>query len=198
DRVGEQLLWAALLLEMRARINKNFIYVTHDQVEAMTLGDRIVVMSGGHIQQQGSPEELFTNPVNQFVAGFIGSPAMNFLDGDLVEEAGTLTVQGAGYSLPLPAASAARIGTGAARRAVRMGMRPSSVFADPAEGAPIELEIVVAEYLGAQSVLVTRCGQTEVLVEVPSTARLRAGATHRFGVRTDEIMIFDGQSGHRL
>ena len=68
------------LAEMRNTLDKNMIYVTHDQVEAMTLGDRIVVMNNGVIQQQGSPEELFKAPVNKFVAGFIGSPTMNFLD----------------------------------------------------------------------------------------------------------------------
>ena len=71
------------LAEMRAQLDKNMIYVTHDQVEAMTLGDRIVVMSDGHIQQQGSAEELFKRPANRFVAGFIGSPTMNFLDATL-------------------------------------------------------------------------------------------------------------------
>ncbi|MEM9048576.1 MAG: ABC transporter ATP-binding protein [Pseudomonadota bacterium] len=187
------------LAEMRARINKNFIYVTHDQVEAMTLGDRIVVMSEGHIQQQGSPEELFTNPVNQFVAGFIGSPAMNFLDGELAEEAGAIWVKGDGYQLPLPADQSARIGHVATARSVRLGMRPSSASIDAASGAPIDLTVVVAEYLGAQSVLVTRCGGAEVLVEVPSAAgRMHAGETHRFGVRTEEIMVFDRASGLRL
>lgn len=76
----------AELAEMRDTIDKNMVYVTHDQVEAMTLGDRIVVMSDGVIQQQGTPEELFKSPVNQFVASFIGSPTMNLIDAELVDE----------------------------------------------------------------------------------------------------------------
>ncbi|MEM7616273.1 MAG: ABC transporter ATP-binding protein, partial [Pseudomonadota bacterium] len=85
------------LAEMRDTIDKNMVYVTHDQVEAMTLGDRIVVMSEGVVQQQGTPEELFKTPVNKFVAGFIGSPTMNFVDGALSDEGGKLWVKGDGY-----------------------------------------------------------------------------------------------------
>ncbi|MEM1129967.1 MAG: ATP-binding cassette domain-containing protein [Pseudomonadota bacterium] len=186
------------LAEMRDRIRKNFVYVTHDQVEAMTLGDRIVVMNAGKIQQQGTPEELFTDPVNKFVAGFIGSPAMNFLDGDLSSENDTLWIRGNGFLLPVPEAAAQRIGAAAAGRAVTMGVRPSSFSNDVSIGAPMELHIVVSEYLGAQSVLVTHCGETEVLVEVSSQTAMRTGETRTFGVNTSEIMIFDRESGLRL
>ena len=79
----------AELAVMRQRVKKNMIYVTHDQIEAMTLADRIVVMHGGYIQQQGTPETLFKKPKNKFVAGFLGSPPMNFLEADLQAEGGT-------------------------------------------------------------------------------------------------------------
>ncbi|NNF46836.1 MAG: ATP-binding cassette domain-containing protein, partial [Desulfofustis sp.] len=92
----------AELALMRQRLEKNMVYVTHDQVEAMTLGDRIVVMHQGIIQQQGSAEELYKKPVNKFVAGFLGSPPMNFFDGTLEESAGQLVVSGDGFTLPLP------------------------------------------------------------------------------------------------
>lgn len=85
------------LAEMHDTIDKNMVYVTHNQVEAMTLGDRIVVMSDGLIQQQGTSEELFKAPVNKFVAGFIGSPKMNFIDGELVDEGGALRMKGNGH-----------------------------------------------------------------------------------------------------
>ncbi|MEM1362065.1 MAG: sn-glycerol-3-phosphate ABC transporter ATP-binding protein UgpC [Pseudomonadota bacterium] len=186
------------LAEMRDRIKKNFVYVTHDQVEAMTLGDRIVVMNAGKIQQQGTPQELFADPVNKFVAGFIGSPAMNFLEGELSQENDQLWIRGEGYLLPLSVAQGQRIGDAAAGREVTLGVRPSSFSNDVTDGAPIELKIVVSEYLGAQSVLVTHCGSTEVLVEVPSQSQLTAGHTRTFGVLTDEMMIFDRESGQRL
>ena len=79
---------------MRQRVRKNMIYVTHDQIEAMTLADRIVVMHGGYIQQQGTPEALFKHPVNKFVAGFLGSPPMNFLDASIVRQQDGLRLMG--------------------------------------------------------------------------------------------------------
>lgn len=187
----------AELAEMRDTIDKNMVYVTHDQVEAMTLGDRIVVMSDGLIQQQGTPEELFKSPVNKFVAGFIGSPSMNFIDGELIDEAGTTWVQGDGFKLPLDPELGERLKT-VQTRDVSIGLRPSSFVTDVSRGAPIELRVVVSEYLGAQSVLVTRCGDADVLVETQSAMPVRAGTVQTFGVLTDEIKIFDKASGLRL
>ena len=184
--------------EMRTRIDKNMVYVTHDQVEAMTLGDRIVVMREGRVQQEGTPEELFERPLNRFVAGFIGSPTMNFLSGGLVREGGEVRVRGDGFALPLPAELAARLdGTAGAAR-VEVGVRPTSISADPGAGAPLELRVVVSEYLGASSVLVTRCGPAEVLAEVASTRRYVPGETVTFAVPAEETMLFDTETGLRL
>ena len=182
---------------MRDQIDKNMVYVTHDQVEAMTLGDRIVVMSDGIIQQQGTPEELYKTPRNRFVAGFIGSPTMNFMDGDLVDEGGKTWVRGDGYMLPVPPEMATRLVSHGTRDVV-VGLRPSSISTDINGGAPIELRIVVAEYLGAHSVLATRCGENELLVEVASAAPLRHGESRSFEVNTKEMMIFDRETGLRL
>ncbi|MEM7524656.1 MAG: ABC transporter ATP-binding protein [Pseudomonadota bacterium] len=187
------------LAEMRDRLDKNMVYVTHDQIEAMTLGDRIVVMADGVIQQQGAPEELFKRPVNRFVAGFIGSPTMNFLDGELVEDAGALRVRGPGFDLPVADEQRARLG---GVRSVTMGVRPSSFSSDLSAGAPMELHLIVSEYLGAQSVLVTRCGDAEtgaeVQVEYDSATRMRAGETVTFAVKTEDLMFFEPKSGQTL
>ncbi len=115
----------AELALMRQRLEKNMIYVTHDQVEAMTLGDRIVVMHRGIIQQQGSAEELYKKPVNKFVAGFLGSPPMNFFTGQIGEKSGRLTVTGDGYSLPLAQSMKSRL-QGRQSRDVIVGLRPSA------------------------------------------------------------------------
>ena len=187
----------AELAEMRDTIDKNMVYVTHDQVEVMTLGDRIVVMSDGFIQQQGTPEELFKAPVNKFVAGFIGAPTMNFVDAHLSDEGGTLWAKGNGFALPLTPEAASRLQT-TNNKDVTLGLRPSSFTADVTQGAPIELRVVVSEYLGAQSVLVTRCGDGELLVETQSASPVKAGTVQTFGVLTDEIMIFDKASSLRL
>ncbi|WP_371155309.1 ABC transporter ATP-binding protein [Jannaschia sp. 2305UL9-9] len=179
------------LAEMRDTIDKNMVYVTHDQVEAMTLGDRIVVMNAGVIQQQGSAEDLFANPVNRFVAGFIGSPTMNFLMGQITGD----RVAGAGFDLPLPP-ELARRAEKAAGRDVEVGIRPSSIVMEG--GSDIQLRVIVSEYLGAQSVLVTRCGKTDVLAEIASSDRIPSGEARRFGVLTNDIMLFDKASGARL
>ena len=187
------------LAEMRDTIDKNMIYVTHDQVEAMTLGDRIVVMKEGLIQQQGSPEELFKAPVNKFVAGFIGSPTMNFLQGELTNDSGKISVRGNGFQLPLSDEIQTRL-QDATVRDVEVGIRPSSFTDDTrADDCPsIELRIIVAEYLGAQSVLVTRCADAEILVEIGSARPIKAGTVQTFKVNTEEVMVFDRSSGQRL
>ncbi|WP_086993335.1 ABC transporter ATP-binding protein [Rhizobium sullae] len=184
--------------EMRDRLEKNMVYVTHDQVEAMTLGDRIVVMNEGVVQQQGTPEELFKRPNNKFVAGFIGSPAINFIDGMLVEEKGRLWARGAGFLLPLSQETANRVRPHKASD-VTLGIRPSSINLDTDSGAPIELQVVVSEYLGAQTTLVTKLPSgEEVLVELPSAVSPRPGTLAAFGVVTDDILIFDRTTTLRL
>ena len=185
------------LAEMRTRIDKNMVYVTHDQVEAMTLGDRIVVMSEGLIQQQGTPKELFERPVNQFVAGFIGSPTMNFMDGELVDEGAGLWVRGDGYLLPLGPEATRRMQSVAAKTVV-VGIRPSAFSLDPACGVPITLKVIVAEYLGTNSVLATRCGQSDMLVEVASANLPKSGEMVTFGINQADIMVFDKKSGLTL
>ena len=183
------------LAEMRDSLDKNMIYVTHDQIEAMTLGDRIVVMSDGIIQQQGTPEELFKTPANRFVAGFIGSPSMNFLAGNLTSQSDQAFVEGQGFRLPIGAELAARI-SGRTERAVTAGIRPSSFGA--VDGAPIELHVAVSEYLGAQSILVTRCADTDVLVEFDSASPVKPGSSMEFRVRPEDIMLFDNSTGVTL
>ncbi|MEO0680896.1 MAG: ABC transporter ATP-binding protein [Pseudomonadota bacterium] len=186
------------LAEMRERLDKNMIYVTHDQIEAMTLGDRIVVMADGVVQQQGSPQALFERPVNRFVAGFIGTPSMNFLDGEIVVQDGRPWMQGDGFLLPLGAELADRLDAGCAGTRATAGIRPSAFSTDPGVGAPIDLSLVVSEYLGQQSVLVTRCGGTEVLVEVAGGHPARPGEKMSFGVRPEDIRVFDAESGATL
>ncbi len=180
----------AELALMSQRIKKNMIYVTHDQVEAMTLGDKIVVMKFGQIMQSGTPEDLYRNPANKFVAGFIGSPTMNFLNAELVEESGVLHAQGAGFSIPLPAQRAASLQSHK-RRNVHLGIRPSS-FTQSDAGIP--MKIILSEYIGAQSVLVSELGGERISIEVNTVAPIKAGETRNFTVQADEIHLFDPQT----
>ncbi|WP_224825978.1 ABC transporter ATP-binding protein [Cognatishimia sp. MH4019] len=180
----------AELALMSQRIKKNMIYVTHDQVEAMTLGDKIVVMKFGEIMQAGTPEELYRNPANKFVAGFIGSPTMNFLDAELSEEDGVLHARGTGFAIPLAEDRKARLQAHKDRK-ITLGIRPSS-FAEGSGG--ISMPVILSEYIGAQSVLISELGGQQVAIEVNTVAPIRAGESREFTVQGDEVHLFDPQS----
>lgn len=184
----------AELALMSQSVQKNMIYVTHDQIEAMTLADRIVVMNGGYIQQQGAPEELFKRPANKFVAGFLGMPPMNFLEADLVDEGGHLYAKGSGFKVAIPAEKARSLARTPGR--VILGVRPSDLNYDP--NAPLEssleLSVRVSEYVGAQSVLLCACGSADVTVELKSETPIALGETLRFAVRPEGIHLFDRET----
>ena len=181
----------AELAVMSQRVKKNMIYVTHDQVEAMTLADRIVVMSDGNIQQQGSPEELFKRPVNKFVAGFLGSPPMNFFTADLVEDAGNLFARGKGFNIVMPAEQKTRL-SGFNGKLI-IGIRPSDLVFNPTapDEKSLDLKVIVSEYIGAQSVLICACGDANVTVELKSETPIALGKIFRFMVRSEGIHLFD-------
>ena len=182
----------AELALMRQRLSKNMVYVTHDQVEAMTLGDRIVVMRSGEIMQAGTPEELFRRPANVFVAGFIGSPPMNFLPAQLERDASGLTVRGEGFAIPLSAERAGALEAGAPRDGrVTLGLRPSAFSMGEGPGPRIEMPVIVSEYVGAQSVLLTELGGRRVTVEAPSVTPIRGGQTLPFAVDPEQVHLFD-------
>lgn len=185
------------LAEMRNQLEKNMVYVTHDQIEAMTLGDRIVVMSEGIIQQEGTPEELFTKPANKFVAGFIGMPTMNFLESELKNTKGKLSVVGNGYTLKLSDEQSTRLKT-YKQKEITVGIRPSAFNSDLRSGNRIDVQLVVSEYLGTQTVLITRCGQQELLIETNMMSRLEPNTQLTFAVNSRDIMLFDSTTGERI
>lgn len=181
----------AELAVMRQRVQKNMIYVTHDQIEAMTLADRIVVMHGGYIQQQGSPSDLFKRPANKFVAGFLGSPPMNFMEASLQTEGSTTYAVGSGFKIAIPDE---RLGSAkGSQRDVTLGIRPSDLNYDPnaADSEAFDLSVKVSEYIGAQSVLLCDCGGATVTVELKSETPIALGETLRFAVRPEGIHLFD-------
>jgi multiple sugar transport system ATP-binding protein len=184
----------AELALMRRRVEKNMIYVTHDQVEAMTLADRIVVMHQGKIQQQGSPQELYKRPANRFVAGFIGSPPMNFLKAELDESGGRLLARGGGFALTLPDERRPAM-AGFRGRAVDVGIRPSALrLGAGSNGHGVDLDVLVSEYVGAQSVLVCDCAGTRMLVEVSSEDPIPPAGRLHASVDPAAIHLFDPQT----
>ena len=185
----------AELALMRRRLNKNMIYVTHDQIEAMTLGDRIVVMHNGIIQQQGSPEELFKRPANRFVAGFIGSPAMNFLNARLTDDNGHPAVNGEGFAFRLPDERAEALHAYKGGPVI-VGVRPSA-FASITDGDAVNtitLPALVSEYIGAHSVLIADCGGTQVTVDIDSETPIAVGESLSFTVDPSAIYLFDSET----
>lgn len=185
----------AELALMSQRVQKNMIYVTHDQIEAMTLADRIVVMHGGYIQQQGSPEELFKRPANKFVAGFLGMPPMNFLEAELVQEGDAVFATGAAFRIQLEGAKA-EAALKHDNKSVYLGIRPSDLSYNPKAGADraLNVQVKVSEYIGAQSVLIGACGEASATVEVKSDTPIALGETLKFEVNHDYIHLFDRQT----
>ena len=152
----------AEIIKLRQKINTTFIYVTHDQVEAMTLGDRIVIMKDGYIQQIGTPQEVFNHPVNLFVAGFIGTPQMNFFDATLKD--GVVTVQG--HDIKLTAEQLAAIKGKDVPSDVILGIRPVHVTL---ASKGIEAKIDVTELMGSELHLHLNSNGKDVVVVVPTT-----------------------------
>jgi multiple sugar transport system ATP-binding protein len=181
---------------LQDRLKTTTVYVTHDQVEAMTLGDRIVVLADGRIQQIGRPIELYRSPVNRFVAGFIGTPAMNFLEGTLEHESGRVYFTAEGARLRVKE----RIAVPTPKEAATLGIRPEDLrvdsMAEPttrqsADGDPLTGRVVLVERLGGTSHIHFEVGQHRFLASVVSdslpevgdniTARVPASRTHLFG-----------------
>ena len=185
----------AELAMMSQRVQKNMIYVTHDQIEAMTLADRIVVMHGGYIQQQGTPEELFKRPVNKFVAGFLGMPPMNFLEGEIFMRDMGVYLEGDGFAVKLEGARAQTARSHSSKK-ITMGVRPSDLVydADADSSTALSLNVMVSEYVGAQSVLLCQCGSAKVMVEVNSETPVALGQSLKFAINATGIHLFDRTS----
>ena len=148
------------IAKLHRQLGATMIYVTHDQVEAMTLGTRIVVMKDGAIQQVAPPAELYQNPVNRFVAGFIGSPAMNFLEGKVILKDQKPCLEGKGWQLPLTAAQGKKLmNKGYMEKAVTLGIRAEDLHGQAPGDAWLEVLVDVREMLGAEVLLHGRvCG----------------------------------------
>jgi sn-glycerol 3-phosphate transport system ATP-binding protein len=176
---------------LHRRLKATSIFVTHDQIEAMTLADRLVVMNRGRIEQVGAPAEVYRRPASRFVAGFIGSPPMNFLAARLA--APDVAALGDGSRLRLPAAA------GGTDAAVVLGFRPEDVRLEPrpgADGLPFELEMV--EELGAGRLLHGRIAGTECVLALAAGGDAPLAGNVLVRIPPDAIHLFDADSGTRL
>ena len=185
------------LTKLHQRVETTFVYVTHDQVEAMTMATRIVVMKDGLIQQVDTPQHLYDSPVNMFVAGFIGTPQMNFINGSLVKKGADVYFEFEGNSIKVPAekandpALAEYIG-----QEVVVGIRPECIHDQPAqisalEDSTVDSYVEVTELMGAEIYLYLTIGETNLTARVSARITSRAGDTIKIAFDTARMHIFD-------
>ncbi|MFS0724718.1 ABC transporter ATP-binding protein [Paenibacillus sp. 1P07SE] len=196
---------AKLRGQMRAEISKltkrletTTIYVTHDQIEAMTMGDRIVVMKDGFIQQTASPEELYNRPVNMFVAGFIGAPSMNFIKGTLTEQGGAIRFKTSGIDVALTEGRAQIIREkGLVGKEAIMGIRPEDfhdepVFIEASPNSVVNAHVEVSENLGHEKYLyLNGVGSETVIARVDGRSTVTDGITVKLAIDMNKVHMFD-------
>jgi multiple sugar transport system ATP-binding protein len=194
---------AKLRVQMRVEIKKihvrlgtTAIYVTHDQVEAMTLGDRVVVMKDGFVQQVGEPLELYNEPANRFVAGFIGSPAMNFATVEVADAEGALWARHEGIRIKLPAGIASRLQPYVGEK-VTLGIRPEDLrLASSSDTADLSFDAVVEviEKLGSEILLDVKVGPNTMVAAVEPTVKAKIHDRLRLTLNPDRLYFFDDAS----
>ncbi|APO78436.1 sn-glycerol-3-phosphate ABC transporter ATP-binding protein (plasmid) [Rhizobium etli 8C-3] len=180
----------AEIKELHQRLSTTTVYVTHDQIEAMTMADKIVVMHDGAVEQIGAPLDLYDNPANLFVAGFIGSPAMNMFKGRLNPDNANQFIASDGTALPV-----ANPPAGAKGRDLIYGLRPEYIALD-ANGLPAE--IVVIEPTGYETQLTMRFAGADVSCVFRERVNARPGETLRISIDAPHVHLFDAESGQRL
>ena len=194
---------AKLRVQMRLEIKRlqrdlgtTSLYVTHDQVEAMTLADRLIVMNAGVAEQIGTPLDVYAEPATAFVAGFIGSPAMNFLPGTVADDGRGVTLDGSSQALVLPPPSSA------SRDKITVGIRPEHLEPVSADAATLELAVDLVEALGADSLvhgqLAGAAQGSAVTVRIDGARRVAAGETLFLAVSPEHVHYFDTGGGGRL
>ncbi|MDI9260577.1 ABC transporter ATP-binding protein [Alicyclobacillus sendaiensis] len=198
---------AKLRVQMRAEIRKlhqrlqtTVIYVTHDQTEAMTMGDRIVVMRDGVIQQADTPQVVYSQPKNMFVAGFIGSPAMNFIRGEIVQDGDAFYFRAPSISLRLPEGRYGVLkASGAIGKPVVLGVRPEDlhdeeVFMTTYPDSVLQMQVEVVEHMGSEVYLHTSIGPNTIVARVNPRHVYHVGSSVKLAVDLNKIHIFDAET----
>ena len=170
------------LQKLHNDLETTFIYVTHDQVEAMTMGDRIAIMNAGILQQVGTPDDIYDHPANLFVAGFIGSPTMNFVPVTLSDG----TAKAAGFDVKLPKHVGSQKGT--------LGFRPEAVTDRPSEHASLDMKVDVVERLGSDQFLYGQVGGDTITARVDPRLKVEPGDSVKLGLDTRSLHLFDSET----
>jgi multiple sugar transport system ATP-binding protein len=195
------------IIKLHQRIQTTIIYVTHDQVEAMTMGSRIAVLNGGFIQQLGAPQELYDHPSNMFVAGFIGSPAMNFFNNaKIVTDGGVqkIVVEGIGQVSVPPLYTEQVKEAASSNHALTFGIRPEHLedieLMPEAErtGSVIEAPVEVVEHLGNELLVYMTAGGRQIVARLDPNSKAHSGAAIGLHVENKQIHLFDTETGKAL
>ena len=199
---------AKLRAQMRTEISKlhnrlgtTFIYVTHDQTEAMTMGDRIVVMKDGFVQQVDTPQNLYDLPVNEFVAGFMGSPQMNFINGTIAKSGDDYAFQFGKYGISIPASkNKDDVLKDYVDKEVVLGIRPEHVHDEPdflAKATPdsvVDANVDVTELMGAETYLYLTCEGNQITARVDPTSTAKRGDTIKIAFELQKMHLFDKET----
>ena len=188
-------LRVAMRAEIKAlhqRLKTTTVYVTHDQIEAMTMADRIVVMHDGIVEQIGTPLELYDRPDNLFVAQFIGSPSMNVIEGTVRRSGGECHVEAQGARWPVPAGTPAPDG-----QPVHYGIRPGDI-ALTAAGSGVAAQVIVVEPTGAETELLMQVGESKLVLTVHGRVDAQPDETVGLAIDAQSVHLFDRQSGRRM
>ena len=180
---------------LQKRLGTTSIYVTHDQMEAMTMSDRIVILNGGRVEQTGAPLDIYDKPANLFVATFIGSPAMNLFDGILVREGEEAFAEIEGMCIPIDLSAKLAAGT-----KIVLGVRPEHLSIDNAELSTgcFVLDVGIVEPTGAESHIYGKFGTSDMIVALSGRSALKSGETVRFTAAPEMLHIFDKETGQRI
>jgi multiple sugar transport system ATP-binding protein len=183
----------AELKKLQKEIGVTTIYVTHDQVEAMTMGDEIAIMDLGTIQQMGEAEEIFSYPANQFVAGFIGSPPMNFIDCTFTEKNGSYFLNAGTFTLPIPDDISKTIGEKSTSSELILGIRPDDIFVGKKKTPEefVEAEVYVTEPLGAEVIVDLKLGDNLIKVKSAPSFAISIGEKVWIGFKREKMHLFD-------
>jgi len=183
------------LVKLHRTLGRTIVHVTHDQVEAMTMGERICIMNEGRIVQVGSPLDVYRNPANLFVAGFLASPPMNLLQARIEMNDARPNLRCGALSLPIPSAYASD-SIPSAGTPVVLGIRPEDIYDHEIPGGnPIEVKIVAVEALGPETVVVCEIpGVAEISAKIGRAANVRNGSFHRFSFDPSQLHIFDART----
>ncbi|MFC1586469.1 ABC transporter ATP-binding protein [Fibrobacterota bacterium] len=189
--------------QVQKKLNATMVFVTHDQAEAMTMGDRIVVLKDGVIQQVADPLTLYEHPANRFVAGFVGTPGMNFFTGEIAEDNGAIRFKHSSFSLPVARESRARLLPFAGKEVV-LGLRPEDVLASPENGDKaadkplIVARVKVVEHMGSHAYVYLQTGEDTCIARAEPQHKFNPGQELGLSVQVSKSHFFDAETGRAV